>query len=128
MIRRPPRSTLSSSSAASDVYKRQAYIRQIVPPALLQGKPLPPSKPTANVRLARANLGKPNILPAPQGVPQLTAQIPRVQPHPVGPGQGVPGAGLPSKAVMPLTPQMQQQVQQLPPKQQIVPIKPLPIK
>eukprot|EP00828_Plagiopyla_frontata_P007166 TRINITY_DN13309_c0_g1_i4.p2 TRINITY_DN13309_c0_g1~~TRINITY_DN13309_c0_g1_i4.p2 ORF type:complete len:145 (+),score=34.27 TRINITY_DN13309_c0_g1_i4:81-515(+) len=26
MIRRPPRSTLSSSSAASDVYKRQVYI------------------------------------------------------------------------------------------------------
>ena len=25
MIRRPPRSTLSSSSAASDVYKRQKY-------------------------------------------------------------------------------------------------------
>src|SRR5674536_91407 len=29
MIRRPPRSTLSSSSAASDVYKRQAYLRAI---------------------------------------------------------------------------------------------------
>ena len=28
MIRRPPRSTLSSSSAASDVYKRQAYNRE----------------------------------------------------------------------------------------------------
>ena len=27
MIRRPPRSTLSSSSAASDVYKRQALVR-----------------------------------------------------------------------------------------------------
>src|SRR5665648_784990 len=27
MIRRPPRSTLSSSSAASDVYKRQVYIQ-----------------------------------------------------------------------------------------------------
>src|SRR5665648_770176 len=27
MIRRPPRSTLSSSSAASDVYKRQGYAR-----------------------------------------------------------------------------------------------------
>src|SRR5665648_1302913 len=26
MIRRPPRSTLSSSSAASDVYKRQEYV------------------------------------------------------------------------------------------------------
>src|SRR5664280_3751806 len=34
MIRRPPRSTLSSSSAASDVYKRQL---QIVP--LLAGHP-----------------------------------------------------------------------------------------
>eukprot|EP00656_Telonema_subtile_P005616 TRINITY_DN12557_c0_g1_i1.p3 TRINITY_DN12557_c0_g1~~TRINITY_DN12557_c0_g1_i1.p3 ORF type:complete len:112 (-),score=3.11 TRINITY_DN12557_c0_g1_i1:739-1074(-) len=30
MIRRPPRSTLSSSSAASDVYKRQVY--RHVPP------------------------------------------------------------------------------------------------
>src|SRR5665648_665777 len=29
MIRRPPRSTLSSSSAASDVYKRQFYTRQL---------------------------------------------------------------------------------------------------
>src|SRR5664279_4825811 len=30
MIRRPPRSTLSSSSAASDVYKRQVYARRAV--------------------------------------------------------------------------------------------------
>src|SRR5665648_418055 len=29
MIRRPPRSTLSSSSAASDVYKRQVFITSI---------------------------------------------------------------------------------------------------
>eukprot|EP00658_Telonema_sp_P-2_P027006 TRINITY_DN20953_c0_g1_i1.p1 TRINITY_DN20953_c0_g1~~TRINITY_DN20953_c0_g1_i1.p1 ORF type:complete len:202 (+),score=48.89 TRINITY_DN20953_c0_g1_i1:48-653(+) len=29
MIRRPPRSTLSSSSAASDVYKRQVHLTQI---------------------------------------------------------------------------------------------------
>src|SRR5665648_446263 len=29
MIRRPPRSTLSSSSAASDVYKRQPFIADI---------------------------------------------------------------------------------------------------
>src|SRR5664280_2199484 len=29
MIRRPPRSTLSSSSAASDVYKRQALDRSL---------------------------------------------------------------------------------------------------
>ena len=44
MIRRPPRSTLSSSSAASDVYKRQALGRARL--QRLQGKPL--------VELARA--------------------------------------------------------------------------
>eukprot|EP00658_Telonema_sp_P-2_P043787 TRINITY_DN31689_c0_g1_i2.p1 TRINITY_DN31689_c0_g1~~TRINITY_DN31689_c0_g1_i2.p1 ORF type:complete len:229 (+),score=61.37 TRINITY_DN31689_c0_g1_i2:90-776(+) len=31
MIRRPPRSTLSSSSAASDVYKRQAWLETLTP-------------------------------------------------------------------------------------------------
>eukprot|EP00828_Plagiopyla_frontata_P004953 TRINITY_DN11907_c0_g1_i1.p2 TRINITY_DN11907_c0_g1~~TRINITY_DN11907_c0_g1_i1.p2 ORF type:complete len:101 (+),score=24.81 TRINITY_DN11907_c0_g1_i1:105-407(+) len=40
MIRRPPRSTLSSSSAASDVYKRQinkiGYQAQVIP-AMLAG-------------------------------------------------------------------------------------------
>src|SRR5665648_339601 len=30
MIRRPPRSTLSSSSAASDVYKRQVLVESVV--------------------------------------------------------------------------------------------------
>eukprot|EP00658_Telonema_sp_P-2_P016878 TRINITY_DN16535_c0_g1_i1.p1 TRINITY_DN16535_c0_g1~~TRINITY_DN16535_c0_g1_i1.p1 ORF type:complete len:177 (-),score=46.50 TRINITY_DN16535_c0_g1_i1:235-765(-) len=33
MIRRPPRSTLSSSSAASDVYKRQEQQHQLMTPA-----------------------------------------------------------------------------------------------
>ena len=31
MIRRPPRSTLDRSSAASDVYKRQTYIKDYLP-------------------------------------------------------------------------------------------------
>src|SRR5664280_1988022 len=35
MIRRPPRSTLSSSSAASDVYKRQIYgLSEVVGPGV----------------------------------------------------------------------------------------------
>src|SRR5664279_373446 len=34
MIRRPPRSTLSSSSAASDVYKRQILFRETMAPNL----------------------------------------------------------------------------------------------
>ena len=35
MIRRPPRSTLSSSSAASDVYKRQLYVSAVVVTGIL---------------------------------------------------------------------------------------------
>eukprot|EP00656_Telonema_subtile_P020810 TRINITY_DN21882_c0_g1_i1.p1 TRINITY_DN21882_c0_g1~~TRINITY_DN21882_c0_g1_i1.p1 ORF type:complete len:119 (+),score=8.08 TRINITY_DN21882_c0_g1_i1:77-433(+) len=50
MIRRPPRSTLSSSSAASDVYKRQAYAPKAVcvpvartdPPRISVKLPAPP--------------------------------------------------------------------------------------
>src|SRR5674536_218040 len=37
MIRRPPRSTLSSSSAASDVYKRQVVGGSVVPRATVVG-------------------------------------------------------------------------------------------
>eukprot|EP00658_Telonema_sp_P-2_P039638 TRINITY_DN28325_c0_g1_i1.p1 TRINITY_DN28325_c0_g1~~TRINITY_DN28325_c0_g1_i1.p1 ORF type:complete len:101 (-),score=38.40 TRINITY_DN28325_c0_g1_i1:44-346(-) len=38
MIRRPPRSTLSSSSAASDVYKRQVQLENLKDPPLV-GQP-----------------------------------------------------------------------------------------
>src|SRR5664279_5958649 len=38
MIRRPPRSTLSSSSAASDVYKRQVQIPESQLKSLYSGK------------------------------------------------------------------------------------------
>eukprot|EP00656_Telonema_subtile_P017600 TRINITY_DN19461_c0_g1_i1.p1 TRINITY_DN19461_c0_g1~~TRINITY_DN19461_c0_g1_i1.p1 ORF type:complete len:108 (-),score=20.92 TRINITY_DN19461_c0_g1_i1:36-359(-) len=38
MIRRPPRSTLSSSSAASDVYKRQVLYSPIHPHELLESQ------------------------------------------------------------------------------------------
>eukprot|EP00658_Telonema_sp_P-2_P070928 TRINITY_DN60287_c0_g2_i1.p1 TRINITY_DN60287_c0_g2~~TRINITY_DN60287_c0_g2_i1.p1 ORF type:complete len:209 (+),score=49.05 TRINITY_DN60287_c0_g2_i1:102-728(+) len=37
MIRRPPRSTLSSSSAASDVYKRQVLPEHLIAPAFHNG-------------------------------------------------------------------------------------------
>src|SRR5450756_2944441 len=43
MIRRPPRSTQSRSSAASDVYKRQALSRRVFyRPSLPKEPPLPP--------------------------------------------------------------------------------------
>ena len=107
------------------VLTRNAGLRQITPPALMQGQRLPPAQRLTNVSVARANLGKPNIIHAPQNVPPLRAQIPKAPPLAAQPVRGgVPGAGLPSRATMQLTPQQQGQIQQLPPNQQIRPVRP----
>jgi hypothetical protein len=110
------------------VLRRDGYINKIMPPALIHGQPLPPPHPITNVRMAQANLNKPNFLPPPQGVPRINAQIPRFQPVAVTPGRGLPGTALPARATMPLTPHMTQQIQQLPPNQQFVPGKSQPFK
>src|SRR4030042_5081869 len=112
----------------SGVIARQGYIKQIIPPALAQGQALPPSRPFKDSRMARANLNKPNLVPAPTNVPKLTATIPRVQPAGLAPGGGLPGTALPAKATMPLTPQMTQQIQKLPPQQRFTPAKAQPFK
>src|SRR5664279_3164228 len=58
MIRQPPRSTLSSSSAASDVYKRQ-----VLDIAFIDG-------PVDETRLTRINLGSDHlVLAVPAGDP-----------------------------------------------------------
>jgi hypothetical protein len=100
------------------VMDRHRYIRQIMPPALAQGHRLPPPNRVKNFRMAQANLNKPNLVPAPRNVPRVTATIPRVQPGAVPPGRVGRVTALPSKAVMPLSPQMSQQIQKLPPPRQ----------
>src|SRR5665648_734121 len=50
MIRRPPRSTLSSSSAASDVYKRQYYMSSTTM-HMSPGVPIMKSKDLVNWQL-----------------------------------------------------------------------------
>jgi DNA segregation ATPase FtsK/SpoIIIE-like protein len=110
------------------VMNRYRYLNQIVPPALAQGRRLPPPRPVQDIRQARVHLNRPNMLAPPRNVPRVTAQIPRVQPAAVKPGHGIPGTALPGRATMHLTPQMQQQIQKLPANQRIVPAKPLPIK
>jgi hypothetical protein len=109
------------------VMQRHAYLSQIMPPALAQGRPLPSPQLARDVGLAQANLGKPGLISAPRQVPQIPlASIPKAPLMPAqAPGRGMVGAGLPAQAVQPLTPKMQQQVQALPPNQQIVPAGPM---
>jgi hypothetical protein len=103
------------------VMDRHGYVRQILPPALAQGRRLPPPRRASNFRQAQVNLNRPNIVPAPRQVPRITAQIPRVQPGVRARGRELPGTALPARATMPLTPQMTQQIKKLPPKQRFVP-------
>jgi hypothetical protein len=110
------------------VVNRYGYVKQIIPPALAQGRPLPPPRRAQNFRLAQVNLNKPGFLPPPKGVPRINAQIPRIQPVVVTPSRGLAGTALPAKATMPLTPHMTQQIHQLPPKQQFLPGKSQPFK
>ena len=107
----------------SGVIDRHAYLKQIIPPALVQGQRLPAVTPVKNFKVARANLNKPNLVPAPRNVPKVTATIPRAQAGAVQPGRALPGTTLPAKATMPLTPQMTQQIQKLPPQQRVEPAK-----
>jgi len=87
------------------VINRHGYLKQIMPPALAQGRALPRPNRVENYRLAQANLYKPNVLAAPRQVPPIKAQFhklqpvagfqprPAVQPVPqAGPGRVAPGA------------------------------------
>ncbi|MFZ5447398.1 MAG: DUF6600 domain-containing protein [Thermodesulfobacteriota bacterium] len=103
------------------VIKRHPYFNQIIPPALAQGQPLPRSMPVSDIRKAQANLYKPNFLPPPLEVPKINTQFSRIQPVAVSPGQGIPGTALPPRATLPLTPQMERQIQSLPPERRFVP-------
>ena len=62
MVRRPPRSTLDRSSAASDVYKRQVYKFELVQPLVAfreqieQGKPF--QTPSGKIEIFSTTLAK----------------------------------------------------------------------
>jgi len=97
---------IHSVAPPSRVMSRYGYIRQIVPPALAQGRALPPPQRLTNYRSAQANLYRPNALPAPRQVPPIKARIPKLTPAAgFHPGHRVPPAAPPrTRRVAPGTP------------------------
>jgi hypothetical protein len=119
-IRRMSLTRIHHGLPGDAILSRRPFLRQIVPGHLVEGKPLPRVQTVPNVGLAMANLARPNVVPALKEVPRLTASIPKAQAGKWEPGQGIPGASLPPKAVQPLTPGMTKQIEKLPPQKRIV--------
>jgi hypothetical protein len=106
------------------VVNRHAHLRKIYPPALVEGRRLPAARRARNMRLAQANLTRPNIVPLPTRMPRVTARIPRAE-RPAQPVRGVVGVNLPRRAMQPVTPRMDQEIRRVPTHRQIVPTRPV---
>jgi hypothetical protein len=94
------------------VLDRRAGLRQIVPEALAHGKPLPVPKQAPDVKVAQANLARPNVAALPKDAPRLTAQIPKASQEMTSRGRAA--GGLPPRAAHELTPQMSREIKSLP--------------
>ncbi|MFW6122688.1 MAG: DUF6600 domain-containing protein [Thermodesulfobacteriota bacterium] len=108
---------------------RRSYFRQVLPPAMVQHRPLPRGQRIHDVQAARANLVRPHLLKAEaiKGAPAFRAQIPKTPGNRGRDGQwrrGVPGAALPASAMMRPNQQMENHVRKIPSSQRIQPVSP----
>ncbi len=110
-----------------EVLARRSYFRNVLPPAMVARQPLPQGVPYRGGHPARASLVRPNLINANvvKDVPAISAAIPKVQPGAGGAWQrGVPGAALPSSAVMTPNQQMGDQIRKIPGHQRLEPVSP----
>lgn len=96
------------------VINKNVAIRHITPAPLIQGRPLPRVQPAPDVRLAQAQIARPNVAPVPREVPRLARPIPKAAPPPARPHERMTGTGLPSGAAHQITPKMRQEIQKAP--------------
>ncbi|MGA9823112.1 MAG: DUF6600 domain-containing protein, partial [Desulfobaccales bacterium] len=112
-------------TAPPGVLSGNPALRNIQPQALNEGRALPRTRQIANANLARANLYKPNMMAAPGNVRPLTARIPRASMEAGRPVRGgIPGATLPARSLLKLTPEQQAAIGKVPATQQIRPVRP----
>ena len=105
------------------VLKDNKGVKKVTPPNLVDGKPLPPNKPIkgdpATIKNAQANLGKPDGTKKVPNGKLPPGSLNKPPKGPAVPPDKAPGLGKPpvaSKAEQKMTPQMQQQVKNLPAK------------
>jgi hypothetical protein len=111
------------------VLARRTYFRNVVPPAMVEHRPLPRGVRVRDIQAARANLVRPHLVNANvvKNAPSLRAHIPKTRGTGVQSGQwrrGVPGVALPASAVMRTDQQMENYLRKIPPSQRIEPVSP----
>jgi hypothetical protein len=112
-----------------EVLARRSYFRNVLPPAMVARQPLPQGMPYRDKHIARASLVRPNLINASvvKDVPTVSTPIPKAQMTGKEHGhwqRGVPGAALPSSAVMPPNQQMGEQIRRIPGHQRLEPVSP----
>jgi hypothetical protein len=108
------------------VLARRAYFRDVLPPAMLHQQPLPRGARIHAAHVARANLVRPNLVNAQmiKNPPSFSATIPKAHME-TGPWhRGVPGAALPTSAMVQPNQQMQKNMRNIPASRQITPVSP----
>ncbi len=95
------------------VMDRYPYLREGIPPAVLEGRRFPITR-VQDVARAEHELNRPGVLPPPSKLPVSAASIPKVTPSnravsPNNLGQ-IKGMALPHQATRPLTPTMRRQI------------------
>ena len=113
----------------SAVLARHAHFRDVMPPAMLNNQPLALGSRFQGGRVGRANLVQPNLVNANviKNAPSLSAGIPKAPVAGVESGpwrRGVPGAALPSSAMVRPNQQMERHIRNIPSSQRLEPVSP----
>ncbi len=105
---------------------RHPHFRDVLPPAMVARQPIPRGARIHTAHVARNNLVRPNLVNASmmKNTPKFSATIPRAKMESGPWHRGVPGAALPSSAIMRPNRQMEQRIRNIPSSRRLEPVSP----
>ncbi len=111
------------------VLARRAHLREVLPPAVVDRKPMPRPMHVRDVQAARGHLARPNLVHAGiiKSAPPLPGNLPKSHgPQAEGPQwrRGVPGAALPASAMMRPDQRLENNFRKIPADQRLEPVSP----